>query len=165
MNEAETGHHDIANVMDAVRTIVRALRISARGVEQEIGISGAQLFVLQQLAQEPAGSINELAERTHTHQSSVSVVVTRLVEQGLVHRKPHRDDARRTTIELSARGKKMLAKSPETAQARLVDGLQKLPREQLHSIAEGLQAWLAASGLAGESPQFFFEEESEQEKK
>jgi DNA-binding MarR family transcriptional regulator len=92
------------------------------------------------------------------------VVVTRLVEQGLVHRKPHRDDARRTTIDLSAKGKKMLTKSPETAQARLVQGLQKLSPQQLHTIAEGLQAWLAASGLAGETSQFFFEEDSEQEK-
>jgi DNA-binding MarR family transcriptional regulator len=156
---AEAKSSEIASVMDSVRRIVQALRVSARGVEQKMGISGAQLFVLQQLAREPARSINELADRTHTHQSSVSVVVTRLVEAGLVRRKPDPEDGRRMMIELSARGRQMLEQSPETAQARLVAGLQQIPAEHLHTLAEGLQLWLTEAGLAEEAPEFFFEEE------
>jgi DNA-binding MarR family transcriptional regulator len=34
-----------------------------------MGISLAQLFVLQQLNEKPADSLNELADRTATHQS------------------------------------------------------------------------------------------------
>src|SRR5438034_9222473 len=72
--------------MNAVRSIVRALRINTRAIESKMGISLAQLFVLQQLADRPASSLNDLAERTATHQSSVSVVVRRLVEREYVTR-------------------------------------------------------------------------------
>src|ERR1019366_5949434 len=68
----------IRSVMDALRRVVRDLRLSARDAERSAGISGAQLFVLQSLAEEPASSLNVLADRTLTDQSSVSVVVNRL---------------------------------------------------------------------------------------
>ena len=77
----EDGVH-IRAVMDALRRIVRALRISARAVEARLGINSAQVFVLHQLKKQDASSIDELAERTLTHQSSVSAVVGRLA--GLV---------------------------------------------------------------------------------
>ena len=82
----EPQDHAVERSLNAVRSIVRALRINTRAIELKMGISLAQLFVLQQLAEKPAESLNELAERTATHQSSVSVVVRRLVERGYVSR-------------------------------------------------------------------------------
>src|SRR6266851_1467874 len=51
-------------VLDCVRRIVRALRESSREAERKVGISGAQLFVLQQIAAGQARSVSELADRT-----------------------------------------------------------------------------------------------------
>src|SRR5689334_15186059 len=96
--------HAIERSMNAVRSIVRAQRINTRAVELKMGISLAQLFVLQQLADRPADSLNELAERTATHQSSVSVVVRRLVERGLVSRTASANDRRRIEIEVTPAG-------------------------------------------------------------
>jgi DNA-binding MarR family transcriptional regulator len=151
---------DVSRALDAVRKIVRALRLSSRAVEKEVGITGAQLFVLQQLAARPAESVNELAERTLTHQSTVSVVVTRLVQRGLVVRSSSREDARRTEIAVSPSGHARLQQSPPTVQARLAIALQNLPEEQLHGLADGLDAWLHEAGMHGEIPGLFFEEES-----
>ncbi|HZI40736.1 MAG TPA: MarR family transcriptional regulator, partial [Gemmatimonadaceae bacterium] len=85
---------DTARAMNAVRSVVRALRLNTRSIEGKLGISLAQLFVLQQLADKPSDSLNELAERTATHQSSVSVVVRRLVDRGLVTRVASESDRR-----------------------------------------------------------------------
>src|SRR6478736_1986575 len=87
--------------MNAVRSIVRAFRVNTRAIELKMGISLAQLFVLQQLTERPADSLNELAERTATHQSSVSVVVRRLVDRGLVTREAAASDRRRVQIALT----------------------------------------------------------------
>src|SRR4051812_1910780 len=65
-------------VLNALRQIVRSLRVSSRAAEQSVGLSGAQLFVLQCLARHSPCSVNELAVHTATDQSSVSVVVSRL---------------------------------------------------------------------------------------
>src|ERR1043165_2556998 len=98
----------VARALNCVRSIVRALRINTRAIELKMGISLAQLFVLQQLAERPAESLNDLAERTATHQSSVSVVVRRLVDRGLVTRTSSAADKRRIQIAATPAGLAML---------------------------------------------------------
>src|SRR5262245_16678972 len=85
---------DAAHVLDSLRHIVRALRTSSHEVKRELGITGAQLFVLRELAAEPGISIRRLSERTLTDPSSVSVVAARLVERRFVARRRDRADAR-----------------------------------------------------------------------
>jgi DNA-binding MarR family transcriptional regulator len=137
--------------------MVRVLRSSSRAVERHSGISGAQLFVLRQLAAVPGQSLNELAARTLTHQSTVSEVVGRLVARRLVSRRSARDDARRLTLSLTVRGRTLLHRAPRAIQAVLVDGFGRLPIRQQRALADGLEAWLAAAGLAEVPPTMFFE--------
>ena len=101
--------------MEALRRIVQTLRESARQAEQDLGISGAQLFVLEKLADGAAMSLNELADRTHTHQSSVSTVVSRLVQRGLVARVRTSTDRRRLALTLTAEGERIAALAPNAA--------------------------------------------------
>src|SRR5262245_58016101 len=89
------GSDDIRRVLDAIRRVVRVLRVSAVEAERTLGLSAAQLFVLHKLGDGQSVSVNELAERTHTHQSSVSVVAQRLVDGGLVRRQESAADGRR----------------------------------------------------------------------
>ena len=127
---------DISTSMDAIRAVVRALRINTRAIELEIGISLAQLFVLQQVAHRPATSLNDLAERTATHQSSVSVVVRRLADRGLVARRADTADKRRVQIELTPEGEKLLVGAPETIQTRLVTALDTMTAAERKQLAQ-----------------------------
>src|SRR5438270_8768962 len=77
---------DSLRILDSIRRLVRLLRVSDRQAQADLGISGAQLFVLTELGKTPALSLGDLAGRKRTDQSSVSVVVTRLVQSGLVTR-------------------------------------------------------------------------------
>lgn len=143
---------DITRPMNAVRSIVRAIRIDTRAIELRMGISLAQLFVLQQLSERPADSLNELAERTATHQSSVSVVVRRLVDAGLVTRTASPADRRRVQIALTEAGREKLAHAPRTVQVTLVEGLQTMAPEQRRTLADLLEQWVVASGIDLTSP-------------
>ncbi|MDB4888091.1 MAG: MarR family transcriptional regulator [Gemmatimonadetes bacterium] len=146
--------------MVAARRLVRALSRSARAVEASSGISGAQLFILRQLATvDRPLSVNELAALTFTHQSTVSAILNLLVERRLVTRTPASDDARRMVIALTARGRALTDSAPPTVQTQLVDGLARLPAAQRDSLADGLEAWLDAAGLSGEAAPLFFEHE------
>ena len=146
-------------VMNALRAVVRALRISTRAVEKEIGISGAQLFVLQQLDDSPARSVNELADRTSTHQSSVSTVVSRLVERGLVRRAPSPQDGRRMEISITDAGRKLVHAAPFTAQERIMEALRRMSPEDLHSLAGGLDKLVRDGGFLDTIPPMFFEDD------
>jgi DNA-binding MarR family transcriptional regulator len=147
--------------MNGIRSIVRALRVNTRSIEVKLGISLAQLFVLQQLEDRPAESLNELAERTATHQSSVSVVVRRLVDRGLVTRTAAPMDKRRVQISLTPAGESMLRGAPPTVQADLMHGMRRMKPEQRTMLAELLETWVLASGIDLAAPPMMFEDEPE----
>jgi DNA-binding MarR family transcriptional regulator len=144
--------------MDSLRRIVRDLRLSAREAERSAGVSGAQLFVLQALADHSAASLNELADRTLTDQSSVSVVVRRLADRKLVARRPSSQDARRVVLSLTAAGHRMLARCPEPTQARLVAALGSISPSELGALSTGLGALVREMGIEDAEPRMFFEE-------
>jgi DNA-binding MarR family transcriptional regulator len=150
---------DTARAMNAVRSVVRALRLNTRSIEGKLGISLAQLFVLQQLADRPADSLNELAERTATHQSSVSVVVRRLVDRGLVTRVASPADRRRVQIALTPEGESMLRGAPPTVQGDLMAGMARMKPDQQSTLAELLELWVLASGIDLAAPPMMFEDE------
>lgn len=145
--------------MNAIRSVVRALRLNTRSIEAKLGISLAQLFVLQQLSEKPADSLNELAERTATHQSSVSVVVRRLVDRGLVSRVAASTDRRRVQIALTPAGEALLQDAPPTVQNDLIQGMSRMSPDKRALLAELLETWVLAAGIDLAAPPMIFEDE------
>ena len=147
-------------VLDAIRRIVQALRESSRLAESRVGLSGAQLFTLRMVAESPGLSLNELAERTRTHQSSVSAVVARLARGGLVQKRTANADARRIEIRLSPAGRRLLDRAPQTAQERLVASVDALPAVERACLAITLDGLVRGMALPRKRPAMFFEEPS-----
>ena len=149
---------DTQAVLDAIRRIVQELREASRWAEQHVGLTGAQLFVLQNLAEAPPMSVNDLAARTHTDQSSVSTVVTRLVERGLVKRTRSGTDGRSVALSLSPRGSRVAAGAPDLPQERLVRGIDRLPPARRRQLAGALAELVQAMDGVARTPVMFFEE-------
>ena len=149
---------EVRVTLDAFRRIVQALRLGREG--RAPGVSGAQLFALQQIADHPDASVNDIAARTFTHQSSVSVVIQRLVEAGLVIKVPARDDRRRTRLTLTAKGRRALARVPGTVQEDLVSAISHLPASDRRALARLMTAVARAVAPAEKltHPPMFFEE-------
>jgi DNA-binding MarR family transcriptional regulator len=145
--------------MDSLRRIVRAIRVFSHTTERNLRISGAQLFVLQSLKEEPGMSLKALAQRTLTDQSSVSVVVSRLVEDGMIKRRISSEDARMSRLELTAKGRDLLRKAPFALQSRLIDGLRSLPPSELSSVVRALRKLVLHLRADGDDPAMFFEGE------
>ena len=144
--------------MNGLRRIVRALHRSHRLAEQKFALSAAQLLVMQRLAEVPSLSVNELAKRTFTHQSTVSVVVTRLVGRGLVRRTRADDDARRAELALTASGRVLLQRAMSSALAQLIDALDAMSTSRLRLIGGCLDSIVGALGVSAEPPGMFFED-------
>jgi DNA-binding MarR family transcriptional regulator len=123
-------------------------------------MSSAQLFVLQTLSREKDLSIGELAQKTLTHQSSVSAVVSKLESKGWVSRQGSASDARKTLLSLSAQGKSILRKSTPTIQEKIVSAVRSLPKKDQGELARLLSELIEKAGLGAESAQMFFEEHS-----
>lgn len=148
---------EVTAVFLPLRRLVHALHVTSRETERRLGVTGAQLFVLTQLKATPSLSINALAERTMTHQSTVSVVVRRLVRRKLVKKIRAEDDARRVELTLTATGTALLKRAPEVLQVRLANAIGALSSSDRRSLAAGLEHLVSELGVGDAPPAMFFE--------
>jgi DNA-binding MarR family transcriptional regulator len=149
-------HRGVA--LRAIRSLVASLSRSARSIEWRTGFTNAQLFLLRQLAATDALSVNELAERARTNQSTVSSVVGRIVRAGLVQRASVPDDGRRVALSLTPRGRRLLRRAPTPPTEALFDALESLTDHEARALGTGLAALLAALGLKPEPAPMLFED-------
>jgi DNA-binding MarR family transcriptional regulator len=143
---------DERRILDAVRNLVREIRLRSTATHHGASISAAQAFVLQTLLDAPGLRINDLAEQTSTDQSSVSVVVQKLVDNGLVTKQRSATDARAFEVHLTPAGRAFARKTPVAPQLRLLDGLRKLSASERGHLAELLEQWLDGLGIADQHP-------------
>ena len=149
---------EVGAVLNALRRLVRGLHRSSRISEQRWNVSAAQLLVLDRLAETSALSVNELAERTFTHQSTVSVVAARLVRRGLVRREQDPDDARRTRLSLTAAGRSLRDRATSAASVQIVEALEAIPTKPLRVVHACLDRLVKAIGVESEPALMFFED-------
>jgi DNA-binding MarR family transcriptional regulator len=155
------GAPDVREALDAFRHIVQALRVGRSG-DDHAGLGSAQLFALQQIAEHPDASVNDIAALTFTHQSSVSVVIQRLVQQRLVAKVPSRDDRRRQRLAVTAKGRRLLGRAPVAVQQHLIAAISTLPAADRRALARmlGEIARLVAPKGVPPHPPMFFEDDA-----
>ena len=146
---------ETARILASLRRLVRFLRLE--NGSRNAKLSTAQLFVLVQLSQGVSASIRELAERTMTDPSSVSVVVSKLVARGLVERTPDPGDKRRVALRLTATGKRAVSRAKDLPQVRMAEGLAQLPLSKRRQIAQSLELLVQAVGADDLVPRMFLE--------
>lgn len=125
MNEADNGIAE--GILDSCRRLVSIVHSASKATEKSLGLSAAQLFVLQKLRDGKSRSVNELAALTHTHQSSVSVVIKKLILKDMIRTVPSTDDGRRHLLVLAAKGRKVLERSSgEGVQDQIMHAISRL---------------------------------------
>lgn len=150
---------DTQRILDSIRRLVRLLRLTDRAAQSQLGLSGAQLFVLHELGKTSSMSLSELAERTRTDQSSVSVVVTRLVESGHLTRDRDKRDARRLVLNLTKSGRAIAEKSPPAAQERILAALERIPSADRRRFADTFARVIDELGESSGAAPMIFEDE------
>ncbi|HSP16813.1 MAG TPA: MarR family winged helix-turn-helix transcriptional regulator [Thermoanaerobaculia bacterium] len=149
---------DAHRVLNAFRNLVKMLRLADRAAVKRYGLGSAQIFVLHELSRTSPLSVNELADRTVTDQSTVSVVVNKLVRKGYVENTRSDADGRRAELALTSKGRQVVKKLPPPIQQLLIDGVRSLPAAQARRLAETLDLIVSAVGGGEEPPPMFFEE-------
>lgn len=153
-----------AKALQTVRGLVAALSQSARLIEQRTGLTNAQLFLLRQIAEDTNLSVNELAARAMTHQSTASVVLSRLERRGLVQRVPSPMDGRSVVLHLTSAGRRVLRRAPAPATSEIVEAISRLTAAEVRSLRTGLGALAREAGFkCDDSPMLFQDAERRSE--
>jgi DNA-binding MarR family transcriptional regulator len=127
-------------VLGRFREIFLAVRTHYDTVSQTLGVTGTELWALWELQQRPRQRVTDLAERLYVRQSTVSNLVERLVNGGLLARVRKDADRRVVRLQLTAKGSRLLAQAPEPAPGVLHNALAQLGARDLQRLKSGLDA-------------------------
>jgi DNA-binding MarR family transcriptional regulator len=123
-----------------------ALQAMSRHMERKIGITGPQRLVMREVGQRPDILPGELATALGIHASTVTGIVERLVERGLVERERSPDDRRSTRLRLTPAGRVLLDARAVTIEsvvtastATMTPRARRDAAEFLHTVAAALR--------------------------
>lgn len=143
--------------LHALRAIVAALGRSARSVESRTGLTNGQLFLLRKLADREAMPVTALAESARARQNTVSTMLVRLVQAGLVRKARTTADARRAMLSLTPAGRRMLDRAPTPPTSTLLDAMHQVSDAEARALAKGLSALARSLGVPVSGAPMLFE--------
>lgn len=152
---------DAYSVLNSFRCLVKSLRLADRAGLKEHGLGASQLYVLHELKRDSPLSVNELAQRTATDQSTVSVVVAKLIAKGFVTSERSELDARRLDLTLTAKGHLLVKRLPPPIQWSIIEGVQRLPPARARALAESLQEICDVLGIRDPYPPMLMDDEGD----
>lgn len=143
---------DALDFMRVLWALDHALQSKSKRMLSTHGVTGPQRLVLRALGRRPGMAAGELAELLHLHPSTLTGVLSRLVDRGLLLRSGDPSDSRRALFRLTARGRgvdRVTAGTVEAGIRRLID---KLPAARLSATVEVLAALAAELAMPDGQP-------------
>lgn len=129
-------------VLQRFRMLIRAAQRHSNWVERQAGVSGAQLWAMQEIADGEGVRVGELADRMALHQSTVSNLLDKLEGEGLIARQRKSADQRVVTVVLTDSGKERLERAPHPTRGLLPESLRQMPVEDLEVLEKQLDRLL-----------------------
>jgi DNA-binding MarR family transcriptional regulator len=127
------------SVLNPLRRIVRAIDLQSRQLVRRHGLTGPQNMLLRELAQTGAVTVGRLAERISLSQATVTDILNRLEQRGLVLRMRSTDDKRCVQVSLTRAAEQLLQAAPPVLQEQFLDRFHALEPWEQHQIVAVLQ--------------------------
>lgn len=123
-------------VLIKLRKIIRSINLESKRIEKQYSISIPQLLALQYLAQQAnfQSSASEMRNYLKLNASTISGIISRLENKGLVAKLPNFSDKRKSQIAITEKGMKLLKNAPTTLFEKLSTELETLSAAQLKSL-------------------------------
>ena len=136
-------------VIAALRRVIRAVDLHSRTLAASHGLTGPQALVLKALQ---AGRLTAgaLATSISLSQGTVTDILKRLEQRGLIERIRDTQDRRRVLVEATGAGLEVLRKSPPLLQERFAqrfNNLQDWEQNQLLSSLQRIAAMMDAEDI------------------
>ncbi|MBO9490041.1 MarR family transcriptional regulator [Endozoicomonas sp. G2_1] len=96
----------------ALRKVIRAIDLRSKELSRDVGVTGPQLLVMQNIGREPGIMVRQIAENINLSPATVTSILDRLEAKGLVQRIRSTEDKRRVGVFLSEQGQTMLQDAP-----------------------------------------------------
>jgi DNA-binding MarR family transcriptional regulator len=126
------------DIVYSIRRLMQAGELYTKELNKIYNVSAAQLNCLISLYENGHLSPSQIAKFIMVNSSSVTGIIDRLEQKGLVKRRRISSDRRVVTIELTKNGRVLAENAPPPIQAKIMDGLNKLSEKEIDKIAKTL---------------------------
>lgn len=130
-------------VLRSLRRILRAVDQHGRRLARLQGLTSPQLICLREIRRNGPVNPGILARSVSLSPATVTGILDRLEDRGLVSRRRRNRDKRQVLVQLTESGEGLLAGTPQPLQERFLERFDSLPRDRRHDVAEVLEEVVA----------------------
>ena len=96
----------------ALRKVIRAIDMRSKQLNREVGLTGPQLLVMQNIGKFPGIIVRQIADNINLSAATVTSILDRLEARELVQRVRSTEDKRRVGVFLNHKGQQLLSNAP-----------------------------------------------------
>ncbi|NLD35280.1 MAG: MarR family transcriptional regulator [Desulfatiglans sp.] len=127
------------DIIYSIRRLMQAGELYTKELNKVYNISSAQLNCLLTLNENGSLPPSHIARLMMINSSTITGIIDRLEEKGLLKRMRISKDRRIITVELTKNGEVLAKNAPPPIQYKLFDGLSKLSENDIKNISDSLQ--------------------------
>ncbi|WP_437932159.1 MarR family transcriptional regulator [Sorangium sp. So ce291] len=131
---------EVLDFMKLLWAVDHGLQSTSKRMEAKMGVTGPQRLVIRIVGRYPGISAGQLAEIMQLHPSTLTGVLKRLQERGIIERRVDPNDGRRALLGLTARGRELDSLRTGTVEAAVRQALKAVPRRKLEAAQDVLAA-------------------------
>ena len=134
----------------SLRRILRATDLQSKKLAKQSGLTTSKLLALQTIAEEGEITIGGIAAQANLTQATITTIVDRLQEAGLVQRERATSDKRKVYVSLTEKGRSVLRDAPTALHERFsqeFDELEEWEQMQIAAVLKRLSNILGAEKL------------------
>ncbi len=126
-------------VLASLRRIVRAIDLQSRQLVRSHGLTGPQALLLGELFQTDGTTVGRLAGRVSLSQATVTDILKRLEQKGLVIRRRSSTDKRCVQVCLTPAARDLMQAAPPVLQEKFLCAFNALQEWEQHQLIASLQ--------------------------
>jgi DNA-binding MarR family transcriptional regulator len=142
--ENKTAEKKITNeVLISIRKIIQMVDLHSRYLVKEVGLTGPQLTILNEVSRQGDISTGELARAISLSQATVTGILERLEKKQLIIRERCDRDRRKIIISVTHKCTELLSQAPPPLQESFVSSFHELENWEQLMILSSLQRLVA----------------------
>lgn len=149
MRLTDQGDYPLGPALDFLRRLWRlnhALEMLSSRMDQRLGVTAQQRLVVRCVGKYPGVTAGQLATLLHIDPGTASATLKRLEEKGLVERRRDPRDLRRTTLGLTAKGRRIDRPQQGTVEEASERLLSEIPADDALKFAAILERFTTLLG-------------------
>jgi len=124
---------DVLEFMRVIWQLDHALQRTSKRMESVLGVTGPQRLVVRIVGRFPGIPAGQLAKLLHLHPSTLTGILRRLEQQGLLRRRSDPRDARRSLLGLTDKGRSFDVDAEGTVEACIAASLKHTPMHKIEA--------------------------------